>query len=302
MGDLMEWLILIVVIILVILFLSNKNTSGFSRTSGELEIKQIRGLKKLSDHLDESLSTSFMEKVEERVRRKNKLKENEYEWRLLDLKRYFILTALLKETPMFSEKVDELWHEMLMFTREYDDFSKKYLGKTLHHSPNVTVESNPDLRGFFDWIYSELFFIRKENIHLYTGFFRHPVHPKILEEFRDLSEQELIERYFNSESNYMETILSLISAMKYSASGVKNYEKPIVREMMKKGKNEQDFNAMIFPFLAVSFFHYDEFSSYMKISNNSASSCTSCGSANSSSCSNNSCSNSSCSSCGGGGD
>ena len=36
---------------------------------------------------------------------------------------------------------------------------------------------------------------------------------------------------------------------------------------------------MLVPFLSVSYFHYDEFSSYMKISNNSSSSCTSCGSA-----------------------
>ncbi|WP_253896172.1 hypothetical protein [Solibacillus sp. R5-41] len=110
----------------------------------------------ITDHLEQSLSKGFMGNVEERVRRQNKLKVNEYEWRLHDLKRYFIMTALLKESLMFSEKVDELWHEMLMFTRENGDFSKNYLGAALHHSLNVNVEPEPDLRGFFDWLYAEL--------------------------------------------------------------------------------------------------------------------------------------------------
>ena len=301
MGDLMEWFLLPIVIGGLILFLRKSFSFKFSLPPGVLEIKPMKGLNKISDHLEQSLNKSFMENVEERVRRTNKLKENEYEWLLLDLKRYFILTALLKEAPMFSEKVDELWHEMLMFTREYDDFSKKFLGKTLHHSPNVTIESDPDLRGFFDWIYSELFFIRKENIHLYNGFFRHPVHPKVLEDFKNLPEEELIDLYFNRETNYMETVLSLISAMKKNASTVKNYEKNTVRDMMKKRKDQENYNAMIVPFLSVSFFHYDEFENFMKTNNGSSSSCTSCGSG-SSSCSSTSCSNNSSSSCGGGGE
>lgn len=303
----MEWLVLFAFIIWLILFLRKKLLFKFGLSPIELEIKPIKGLKKLSDNLEQSLSKGFMENVEERVRKENKLKENEYEWRLLDLKRYFILTSLLKESPMFSKRVDELWHQMLMFTREYDDFSKKYLGTTLHHSPNVNVKPDPDLRGFFDWVYAELFFIRKENIHLYKGFFRYPVHPNMIDDFKHLQENELIDIYFKSNTKYMPTVLSLISSMKKTANKAKNYEKNVVREMMKKSKNQQNYNVMLVPFISVSYFHYDEFSSYMKISSNGSASCTSCGSG--SSCSSSSCSsgsscssNSSCSSCGGGGD
>ena len=148
-------------------------------------------------------------------------------------------------------------------------------------------------------MYAELFFIRNENIQLYKGFFRYPVDPDIVDEFRNLPESELIEIYFKSNIKYMTTVLALISSMKKSANGVKNYNKKIIREMIKKRKSQQNYNAMLVPFLSVSYFHYDEFSSYMKISGNSSSSCKSCGSASScSSCS----SDSSCSSCGGGGD
>lgn len=186
-----------------------------------------------------------------------------------------------------------------MFTREYDDFSKKYLGRILHHSPNVKESPDRDLRGFFDWVYAELFLIRNENIHLYNGFFRHPVNPNIIDEFRTLSEDELIDLYFNSDTNNKSTVLSLISSMKNTANSVKDYEKAIIQEKMRKSKIQKNFNDMIVPFLSVSYFHYDEFTSYMKFSSDDSSRSTSCGSA--SSCSSSS-SCSSCSSCGGGGD
>ncbi|MFP7296800.1 hypothetical protein [Neobacillus niacini] len=297
----MAWLILLAVVIWFIFFIYKKLSFKYSLSPDSVEIKPIKGLKKLSDHLEQSLSEAYMKNVEERVKREVKLEENEYNWRLLDLKRYFILTALLKETPMFSEKVDELWHQMLMFTREYDDFSKKYLGRILHHSPNVKEYPDPDLRGFFDWVYGELFFIKKENIHLYKGFFRHPVHPMVIDEFRTLSENELIEKYFNHDTKYMAAVFSLISSMKETANSVKDYEKAVIQEKMKKSKTQKNYNAILVPFLSVSYFHYHDFSSYLNTSSNSSSSCTSCGSADSCNSSSSSCS-SSCSSCGGGGD
>ena len=297
----MVWLLLLIVIIWSILCLRKKLSLKFGLSPKSLDIKPVKGLKKLSDHLEKSLSSSYMGNVEVRVRKEVKLKENEYSWRLLDLKRYFIMTSLLKESPMFSEKVDGLWHQMLMFTREYDDFSKKYLGSTLHHSPNLKKSPEPDLRGFFDWVYGELFFIRQENIHIYKGFYRFPVPQNIIDDFKNLPENELADLYFKRDSQYINTVLALVSAMKKSAKKVKSYERKVIQEMMRKRKEQQNYNAMLVPFLSVSYFHYDEFASYMKISSKISSSCTSCGSGSScSSCSSSSCS--SCSSCGGGGD
>jgi hypothetical protein len=294
----MIWLFLVAVMIWFMLFLRKKSLFEFGVSPMTIEIKPIKGLKKLSDILERSLSKSYMDNVEERVKKEIKLKENEYDWRLQDLKRFFILTALLKEAPMFSQKVDDLWHEMLMFTREYDEFSKNYLGVFLHHRPNIKGASDPDLRGFFDWVYSELFYIRKENIHLYNGFFKHPVPPNMIDEFKNLSEDELLELYFKSDSKSMNTVRALISSMKRTASSLKDQEKSVIQKKLKQINFQQNYNGMLVPFLSVSYFHYDEFSSYMKITSDFESSSTSCGS--SSSCSSSSCS--SCSSCGGGGD
>lgn len=299
----MVWVILLAVFIIwFILFLRKKLTFKFGLSPKVLEIQPIKGLKKLNDDLERSLTRSYMENVENRVKEENKLKENEYEWRLLDLKRYFILTSLLKEAPMFSKKVDELWHHMLMFTREYDDFSKKYLGATLHHSPNVKAKSDPDLRGFFDWVYAELFLIRKENIYLYKGFFRYPVNPTIIEDFKNLSEDELLDLYFKRDTKYLNTVLALIASMKKTVRKVRDYQKSVIYDKMEKSKKEQKFNSMLVPFLSVSYFHYEEFASYLKVGSDSSASCTSCGSGSSCSSHSSCSSDSSCSSCGGGSD
>lgn len=295
----MGWLFLLAVMIWFSIFLRKKFSFKFRLSPILVEIKPIKGLKKLTDHLEYSLRKSYLEDVEERVNKEIRLKENEYHWRLQDLKRFFTMTALLKEAPMFSQKVDDLWHQMLMFTREYDEFSNKYLGTFLHHRPNVKGASEPDLRGFFDWVYSELFYIRKENIHLYKGFFKHPVPPHIMDEFKNLPEDELIELYFKSDTKYIVTVRALVSSMKKTAKQIRNSEKKVIHRKVKESNYQQNYNALLIPFLSVSYYHYDEFSSYMNMSSSGTSSSTSCGS--SSSCSSGS-SCSSCSSCGGGGD
>lgn len=289
----MTWVLLVIVFVIIcILMLIKKLSFKFSSPPQSIELKSLKGLKKISKHLDLSLSKDYMKNVEDRVKKEVRLKENEYNWRLVDLKRFFIMTSLLKQSPMFSEKVDELWHEMLMFTREYEDFSKKYLGSVLHHIPNVKETSNPDLRGFFDWIYSELFLIRKENIHLYKGFFKNPVNPETIDDFRNLPENELIDLYFKNDTKFPGTVSALISSMKDTAMNIKDYEKSVVQQKIKKSEGKNNYNEMLLPFLSVSYFHYDEFISYMKMSSDHSSSSTSCGAG--SSC------GSSCSSCGGG--
>lgn len=95
----MGWILLLAIVIWFILFLRKKLSFKFGLSPVSLELKPIKGLKKLSNHLEQSLSQSYMKNVEERVSTEIKLKENEYNWRLLDLKRYFIMTQLLIEAP-----------------------------------------------------------------------------------------------------------------------------------------------------------------------------------------------------------
>jgi len=46
-----------------------------------------------------------------------------------------------KMVAMPSEIVDVFWHEFLLFTREYQSFCKKGVGRFLHHTPTEVMKS-----------------------------------------------------------------------------------------------------------------------------------------------------------------
>ncbi|MGB4812252.1 MAG: hypothetical protein WBP13_07210 [Methylophilaceae bacterium] len=43
---------------------------------------------------------------------------------------------------MPSEIVDDLWHEFILYTREYEQFCKKAFGRFFHHTPAVMLSDN----------------------------------------------------------------------------------------------------------------------------------------------------------------
>ncbi len=51
-----------------------------------------------------------------------------------EAKRMLYLSATTKSTVSPSTDVDMAWHEMLMFTRFYQEFSN-FIGKFIHHDP-----------------------------------------------------------------------------------------------------------------------------------------------------------------------
>lgn len=108
--------------------------------------------------LEKSFNKHFSNKLRLRMEQEHPhMKKLEYRWKLLELKRYFVMASLLKQVPMFSDEVDELWHEMLMFTKSYADFCAEFMGSTVHHEPAVTRRENPGARAWFDWVYCQLF-------------------------------------------------------------------------------------------------------------------------------------------------
>ena len=54
---------------------------------------------------------------------------------------YICNQAKGKMVAMPSEIVDVLWHEFLLFTREYQEFCKKGIGRFLHHTPTEVMKS-----------------------------------------------------------------------------------------------------------------------------------------------------------------
>jgi hypothetical protein len=44
-----------------------------------------------------------------------------------------------RRVAMPSQVVDELWHEFILFTRDYQDFCRQAFGRFLHHTPAVAL-------------------------------------------------------------------------------------------------------------------------------------------------------------------
>ncbi|WP_411346974.1 hypothetical protein [Paenibacillus sp. WLX2291] len=137
----------------------------------------------LAHKLLQSLPAHYDHQLRQRILTEHpELSRDEYEWRWFEMKRYLLLCALFREVPMFSDKVDSVWHEMLMFTRDYQQFCEQFYGYMLHHSPHGGKVSLPDQRALFDWAYAELFPMERANSYLWGSFFRFPLSKSTINE------------------------------------------------------------------------------------------------------------------------
>ena len=66
-----------------------------------------------------------------------------------EVKKYLVLTRMDRHVSwqMYSTRVDDVWHQFVLFTREYAMFCDQHLGGFAHHRPSNAPESvsNQDL-------------------------------------------------------------------------------------------------------------------------------------------------------------
>ena len=55
-----------------------------------------------------------------------------------ELKKFLFLSAISKEMLSPSNKVDELWHQFILFTKDYRNFCITFFGKFIEHEPFIT--------------------------------------------------------------------------------------------------------------------------------------------------------------------
>ncbi len=166
----------IVVIILVAVFSSKGSKKALKNSPIPVNLGiQLEGVLPIAQALDRSLSNSYLERVKDRVIKEHpKWADYEFEWTFFELKRYSVMNNLLKSVPMFSTRVDDVWHEMIMFTREYETFSKKFYHELLHHTPNNDPRPIPFERAFFDWVYLSLFESTPNSRTIWGEFLKNP--------------------------------------------------------------------------------------------------------------------------------
>lgn len=85
---------------------------------------------------------------------------------LQEAKKYLVLTELHRnrEVTNFSGRIDETWHQFILFTSEYTEFCERFVGRYFHHVPDespistrvVKTRSKMSFYEFKD-AYEELF-------------------------------------------------------------------------------------------------------------------------------------------------
>lgn len=152
-----------------------------------------------AERLEAALTADFEERVKDRILRKTpSMRDGEWQWQWFELKRYFLMCGILKGVPMYSTRVDDVWHEMLMFTREYEQFCKQFCGGLIHHAPHAPGgKAEPGERAWFDWIYGELFLPAPASGQLWGAFYRTPMPHELMRELELGSEETLRSMRFN---------------------------------------------------------------------------------------------------------
>lgn len=59
-------------------------------------------------------------------------------------KQFLVLCAVLDKSISPPRRVDQMWHFLILHTREYERFCYKYFGRFVHHNP--TDEPSPNAR------------------------------------------------------------------------------------------------------------------------------------------------------------
>ncbi len=68
---------------------------------------------------------------------------------LSEVKKYLVVANLetAREVPMFSSRVDEIWHQLMLFTAQYQELCERFFPSFQHHDPRETSETRRDGEG-----------------------------------------------------------------------------------------------------------------------------------------------------------
>jgi hypothetical protein len=77
-----------------------------------------------------------MSDIAYRLENRDKLPKNEVEQAITEFKKYMIVRLETgKVLTMTSEIVDLVWHQFILFTKEYHEFCNSIFGEYIHHAP-----------------------------------------------------------------------------------------------------------------------------------------------------------------------
>ncbi|MBB4826365.1 hypothetical protein HNO89_003624 [Sporosarcina luteola] len=115
-------------------------------------------IKQLFKQLNEAWNSEIEKVVNERCRiQHGSLSTPEIRARWYELKKYLLLASFSKGLPMFSQKVDEIWHLFLEEDDLYDKFCQQFIGERIEHQTHEKPKHLPTERAWFDILYLSFF-------------------------------------------------------------------------------------------------------------------------------------------------
>ena len=84
---------------------------------------------------------------------------DDYNHRFTEFKKYVALLFISQEPlGMISPKIDTLWHQFILFTRQYHEFGQQFYGRYIHHEPTTSLTPlNPKSNGTFEAWYHKVY-------------------------------------------------------------------------------------------------------------------------------------------------
>lgn len=90
-----------------------------------------------------------LDKVEQRLTSKYSWSEPLAKLAITEYKKFIALQVLTKEyQSMFSAFVDSVWHNHILFTKDYTEFCLAVFGHYLHHEPNDNEKATNSASSF----------------------------------------------------------------------------------------------------------------------------------------------------------
>ena len=65
------------------------------------------------------------------------ISENRAEVAFTELKKFLFICGVTNEALTPSRRLDEIWHQFILFTGDYMRFCSKFFGRMIHHRPDV---------------------------------------------------------------------------------------------------------------------------------------------------------------------
>ncbi|KAA0966366.1 hypothetical protein FQ087_09080 [Sporosarcina sp. ANT_H38] len=126
--------------------------------------------KQLFRQFNRAWSMKIEKTVNVRVKkRKRTLKDVELRERWYELKKFLLLAGISKGLPMFSKKVDDIWHFFLEEEELYNQFCLDFIGEQIEHHPHEKPTLLPNERAWFDLLYLSFFNVTSRS-HLWGKF------------------------------------------------------------------------------------------------------------------------------------